>query len=169
MGGRPDGGADGASAREAARRRREDLDELLSSTFNTILRVEERALQNKLTRGLTIAEMHTIAAVGLHESNPMNVVAARLDVTLATLTTAVARLERKGFVRRSRSKEDRRKVLVSLTKSGRAAFRSHRLFHKSLVESALEGLTEEEERVFARALGKVKRFFDEESRRQSEA
>lgn len=151
---------------EAARERRASLDELLSSTFSTILRVEERALQNKVTRGLTIAEMHTIAAVGLYESNPMNVVAARLDVTLATLTSAVAKLERKGFVRRSRCEEDRRKVLVSLTKSGRAAFRSHRLFHRFMVESALEGLTEEEELVFARALGKVKRFFDDEAHRQ---
>lgn len=149
---------------DAARRRREDLDELLSSTFNTILRVEERALQNKLTNGLTITEMHTIAAIGLHERNPMNVVAARLDVTLATLTTAVAKLERKGFVERSRSEKDRRKVLVSLTKAGRAAYRSHRLFHRSMVESALEGLSEEEERVFARSLNKVKRFFDEQAR-----
>lgn len=164
------GAPQGQSAEEeAARERRASLDELLSSTFNTILRVEERALQNKVTRGLTIAEMHTIAAVGLYESNPMNVVAARLDVTLATLTSAVAKLERKGFVRRSRSQEDRRKVLVSLTKSGRAAYRSHRLFHRSMVESALEGLTEEEERVFARALGKVKRFFEDEYRRQEGA
>ena len=49
---------------DAARKRRKDLDELLTSTFTTILRVEERALQNKLTRGLTISEMHTIAAWG---------------------------------------------------------------------------------------------------------
>ena len=154
---------------DAARKRRKDLDELLTSTFTTILRVEERALQNKLTRGLTISEMHTIAAVGLYESNPMNVVAARLDVTLATLTTAVAKLERKGFVQRSRSKEDRRKVLVSLTKAGRGAFRAHRLFHRDMVESALQGLTEEEERVFADALGKVKRFFEEEARKQAGA
>ena len=41
---------------DAARKRRKDLDELLTSTFTTILRVEERALQNKLTRGLTISE-----------------------------------------------------------------------------------------------------------------
>lgn len=150
----------------AARRRREDLDELLSSTFNTVLRVEERALQNKITDGLTITEMHTIAAIGLYERNPMNVVAARLDVTLATLTTAVAKLERKGFVERSRSEEDRRKVLVSLTKAGRAAYRSHRLFHRTMVESALEGLTEEEERVLARSLNKVKRFFDEQAGEQ---
>ena len=113
--------------------------------------------------------MATIDAIGLYERNPMNVVAARLDVTLATLTTAVAKLERKGFVERSRSEEDRRKVLVSLTKAGRAAYRSHRLFHRTMVESALEGLSDEEELVLARSLNKVKRFFDEQAREQQAA
>lgn len=44
------------------------LDELLSSTFNSILRIEERSLNNRLTEGLSIAELHTICAVGLHEA-----------------------------------------------------------------------------------------------------
>lgn len=38
------------------------LDELLSSTFNSILRIEERSLNNRLTEGLSIAELHTICA-----------------------------------------------------------------------------------------------------------
>lgn len=108
---------------DASRRRREELDELLSGTFNSILRIEERSLDNRLTHGLTITEVHTIVAVGLHERNPMNVVAARLGVTLATLTTAVAKLVRKGFIERSRFEDDRRVVLVSLTKKGRQVLR----------------------------------------------
>ena len=78
------------------------VDTLLSDTFNSILRIEERSLKNRLTEGLSIAELHTIAAVGLHESNTMKVVAERLDVTMATLTAAVSKLERKGFVLRSK-------------------------------------------------------------------
>ena len=69
-------------------------------TFNSILRIEEQSLDNRLTHGLTITEVHTIVAIGLHERNPMNVVAARLGVTLATLTTAVSKLAGKGFVER---------------------------------------------------------------------
>ena len=146
---------------DASRRRREELDELLSGTFNSILRIEERSLDNRLTHGLTITEVHTIVAVGLHERNPMNVVAARLGVTLATLTTAVAKLVRKGFIERSRFEDDRRVVLVSLTKKGRQVLRAHNLFHHQMIDEALADLTEEEERVFAAALAKVKGFFDE--------
>ena len=86
------------------------IDELLTGTFNSVLRIEERVLENKLTRGLTITEIHAIVAVGYRESNPMNVVAARLGVTLATLTTTAARLEEKGYVVRTRDERDRRKA-----------------------------------------------------------
>ena len=133
----------------ASQRRREEIDDLLSGTFNSILRIEEQSLDNRLTHGLTITEVHTIVAIGLHERNPMNVIAARLNVTLATLTTAVNKLANKGFVERTRAEDDRRKVLVSLTKKGR-----------QVIDEALADLTEEEERVFAGALKKVKGFFD---------
>ena len=121
-----------AETGDAAAQRRADIDGLLSDTFNSILRIEERSLDNRLTHGLTITEVHTIVAVGLHEQNPMNVVAARLGVTLATLTTAVNKLVRKGFVERIRAEDDRRKVLVSLTKKGRQVFRAHNVFHRQM-------------------------------------
>lgn len=141
--------------------RRHRVNELLVETFNSILRVEENVVRNRLTEGLTIAEVHTIHAVGLHGSSPMNVIAARLDVTLATCTTAVGKLVDKGFAERSRSAADRRQVLVSLTKTGRQAYRVHELFHREMVDAAFADLTEEEEDVFVRALEKVKAFFEE--------
>ena len=149
---------DGSSGdADAVSKRREEIDDLLSGTFNSILRIEEQSLDNRLTHGLTITEVHTIVAIGLHERNPMNVIAARLNVTLATLTTAVNKLANKGFVERTRAEDDRRKVLVSLTKKGRQVLRA---FHHQMIDEALADLTEEEERVFAGALKKVKGFFD---------
>ena len=101
---------------------RADIDDLLSGTFNSILRIEERSLDNRLTEGLTITEVHTIVAIGMYEQNPMNVVAARLCVTMATLNAAVRKLVDKGFVRRTRDENDRRKVMVALTKKGRLVY-----------------------------------------------
>lgn len=150
-------------AADAPRGEKEVIDTLLSDTFNSILRIEERSLKNRLTEGLSIAELHTIVAVGLHETNPMKVVADRLDVTMATLTAAINKLERKGYVERTRSEVDRRQVLIQLTSKGRKAYRTHEQFHKKMVDAALDDLTDEEQEVFARAMGKVKAFFDEES------
>ncbi|HJF64870.1 MarR family transcriptional regulator [Slackia equolifaciens] len=144
---------------------RQEVNDLLVETFNSILRVEQDVLNNRLTESLTIAEIHTIHAVGLHDSSPMNVVAARLGVTLATLTASINKLVSKGFVTRSRSQADRRQVLVSLTAPGRSAYRTHELFHKQLVDAALSVLSPEEEAVFARSLVKVKEFFEEQEKR----
>lgn len=151
----------GSNRLDEARQRRLDLDDLLSGTFNSILRVEEQSLQNRIVDGLTITEVHTIVAIGYRESNPMNVVASRLDVTLATLNSAVNKLAKKGYVKRERSSSDKRKMLISLTVEGRKVYRAHRLFHKEMVEEALAELTEEEERILAKSLSKVKAFFDQ--------
>ena len=94
----------------------------------------------------------------------MSVIASRLDVTLASCTASVGKLVEKGYAERKRSEADRRQVLVTLTKSGRQAYRAHELFHKEMVDSALETLTPEEEEVFARGLLQVKEFFDNHAR-----
>lgn len=148
---------------------KELVDKMLTETFNSILRIEERSLNNRLTEGLSIAELHTIVAVGLHEVNPMKVVASRLGVTLATLTASMTKLERRGYVQRTRGEVDHRQVLVQLTSKGRKAFRAHDAFHKKMADSALEGLSSDEEAVLYNALAKVKHFFDQENQAAQEA
>lgn len=139
------------------------LDDLLSGTFNSVMRIEEKALDNRLTRGLTITEIHTIAAIGLYDENPMSVAADKLSVTLATLTSSVNKLEKQGFVKKRRSAEDRRCVLLSLTKRGREVYRAHRLFHEKMIAAALSDLTPQEEEVLARSMRQIKAFFDEQN------
>lgn len=150
--------AKGKSEKELAHK--QALDDLLTNTFNAVLRIEEQSISSRLTQGLTIAELHTLVAIGLHEKNPMKVVAERLNIRVASLTAAINKLEAKGFVERYRSEKDRRQVLVSLTTRGRKAFRAHERFHKRLVDDVLETLTDDEERVFMKALSTVKTFFD---------
>lgn len=144
--------------------RRRELDELLSTTFNAVLRTEEHAIRVPITEGLTITEIHTIVAVGLHERNTMGTVAARLSVALGTVTSTMNKLVAKGYVERTRDDEDRRKVLVSLTRRGREVFRVHSLFHRRMTDEALSGLSEDEQRVLAQALGKVKAYFEQQAR-----
>ncbi len=143
------------------------VSELLADSFTSVLSIEEFSLKNRLTEGLSISELRTIRAVGMYEQNPMNVIANRLDVTLATLTVAVTKLEKKGFVKRTRSEVDRRQVLVALTTKGKQAYRVHGLFYKRLINNAIEELSPEEEKVLAQALAKVKLFLDNEYEKMS--
>lgn len=147
---------------EFSKEEKELVNELLTSTFNSITRIEERSLKNRLTRDLSIAEIHTIEAIGMYDQKPMKDVANQLGVTLATVNAAVNKLERKGYVERKRGEQDRRQMLASLTSSGRKALRVHDMFHKRMIDSALSGLTHEESRAFARAVAGIKQFFDQE-------
>ena len=60
-----EGGLMDGSARDAdaVSKRREEIDDLLSGTFNSILRIEEQSLDNRLTHGLTITEVHTLSLI----------------------------------------------------------------------------------------------------------
>lgn len=138
------------------------LNELFSATFDSVLRIEEHALDNRLTAGLTIAELHTIAAIEVHGRKTMSAIAARLHVTLATVTTAVNKLEKKGYVERQRNPEDRRQVLVSLTGKGRRACRVHSMFHEKMVARALSSMDDAQTDALASALQHLVDFFNEE-------
>jgi DNA-binding MarR family transcriptional regulator len=50
---------------------------------------------------------------------PMTRMGSLLQVHPTSVTSAVDRLEKQGFVRRTRNEEDRRQVLASITEAGR--------------------------------------------------
>lgn len=52
------------------------------------------------------------------EAISMTDLAAHMGVTVATMSLAIDRLERKGYARRDRDREDGRRVLVRITASG---------------------------------------------------
>lgn len=60
---------------------------------------------------------------------PVSAIGARVLLTSGSMTTAVQRLEKKGYLRRERSADDARVVLVHLTTAGREliepAFETH--------------------------------------------
>lgn len=136
------------------------LNDLLVETFNIILKVEQEALHIYKVDDLSVAEVHTMDAIGDEEGRSMSEIAARLGVTVATVTVSVNRLVAKGYVRRGSSDEDRRVVVASLTETGRGVYDLHRKFHNDMVHYATRGLAEDEREVFARALGKIKEFFE---------
>lgn len=135
------------------------LNELLVHLFDDILKIEEKTLQNGALNDLSVTELHTIEAIGMYSERTMSEVAQDLKITVGTLTTAINKLIKKGYVERKRIEEDRRVVLVRLTKKGKLAYRLHEKFHNDMIRETISGLTEEEEYVLISALDKVNSFF----------
>ncbi|HCQ89085.1 MAG TPA: MarR family transcriptional regulator, partial [Clostridium sp.] len=116
------------------------LNELLVQTFNDILKIEQKALAESVLKDLSITETHTIEAIGMYEVKTMSEVAQSLKITVGTLTTAINKLVKKGYVERNRCEEDRRSVKIKLTRKGKLAYRIHEKFHHEMIKATVEGL-----------------------------
>lgn len=73
------------------------LNELLVSTFNEILTIEQTALKSGKLNDLSVTEIHTIEAIGMYKPRTMSEVAGDLGITVGTLTTAINNLVKKNL------------------------------------------------------------------------
>ncbi|MBE5965192.1 MAG: MarR family transcriptional regulator [Lachnospiraceae bacterium] len=141
------------------------INAFLVDVFNTILKAEEYSISRKYPR-LSVKEVHVIEAVcNLQDTdNRATAVAAKLRITPGTLTTAVSFLEKKGYLMRKRDAKDRRIVRIYPTDAAMAVYNYHEEFHKEMVDTLLEGLTDEEAKMFTKGLKHVTKFFKEKYR-----
>lgn len=135
------------------------INDVLVRLFNEIMDREEKAIITEEFKDISNNDMHIIEAIGIEEPRNMSTVAKSLSVTVGTLTIAVNSLVKKGYVKRVRSEEDRRVVLLSLPEKGRRAYQHHAQFHKQMVEAVMQNMTEEELSVLVRALQNLSAFF----------
>ena len=137
------------------------LNKLLVQLFNDILQNEKNAMNNTEFKDLSITEIHTIEAIGKEGNRTMGEIANDLRITVGTLTTAINRLIKKGYVERKRIEEDRRVVVVYLTESGKKVFDEHTLFHKEMIDEVAKNFEDYELKVLTKALSKVSEFFED--------
>ena len=134
---------------------------LLLNIYDKIERTQEKALLKGYFSDITKAEMNALDHIG-YNSRTMGETANLLGITTGTLTVAINRLVRKGYVERCRSEEDRRTVLLSLTRKGKLAYRMYRKFHRLLVEEVLDKLDDVEEETFIRMLDVINHYLNEQ-------
>ncbi|NLW10548.1 MAG: MarR family transcriptional regulator [Clostridiaceae bacterium] len=144
------------------------VNDLMLDIFDKILVTEEKALSKGYFKDLSVAEMHTLESIGLYDTKTMSETAAALGVTTGTLTVAVDRLVRKGYVKRHRDEHDRRVVRVQLTRQGKLAYRMHHKFHTLLVDRLVEPLDGAQRELFLNTLQSISDFVNEQSRKYNE-
>ena len=139
----------------------ETLNEVLVSLFRDVNDIEQKAIITSEFGDLTNNDMHVIEAIGIDEPKNMSTIARALSVTVGTLTISMNSLVKKGYVERTRSEEDRRVVLVSLSEKGEKAYLHHKIFHEKMVMAVLDSLNPQETKDLTKALLKLQRFFDD--------
>lgn len=120
-------------------------------------RLVEAASANGPHADLSMQELRVVEYLGDEGAHRMGELAEFLLLAVNSVTTLVDNLEKKQLVRRQRSEEDRRIVLVELTEAGQkiyaAAFQEKLL----LLRNMLSGLTDEEQDIFMVLFRKIAR------------
>ena len=120
---------------------REIINETLVHLFHEIQKLEEEAIITEDFKDLTNNDMHIIEAVGLEGGN-MSSIAAKLDITVGSLTTSMNSLVKKGYIRKIQSPSDH-----------------HAKFHEQMTDAVMAELGEEEVQVLGKTLKALTDFF----------
>lgn len=102
---------------------------------------------------LTYTQYITMMILWEHREMTVKELGERLYLDSGTLTPLLKKLETKGFIRRCRSEEDERSVIVSITEAGEA-LRERAVDVPAAMEQCVD-LTEEEAGQLYRLLGKI--------------
>ncbi len=135
------------------------LNRLLVDFFKFIMEIEEKKLITEEFSDITYNDMHVIEAIGMKEPQKMSQIARIMAVTTGTLTKAVDSLEKKHYVKRQRSEQDKRVVNITLTDRGVHAYRHHERFHQDMIAFVLNDISTEESLVLRQALERLMEYF----------
>lgn len=125
-----------------------DRDTLISELVDEMTAWSPRerinAFRSWLKGSLSLIHLHVLTVLEADGALPMSRLAETLDVSVASTTGIVGRMEERGLVERSHGKTDRRVVLVSPTAAGIAIFRDMTEHRREHLTKLLGRLTVEE-------------------------
>lgn len=117
-------------------------------------RISERILK-KHDVEINSAQGRIMFALWQKDGVSINELAKKTQLKKSTLTSMLDRLERMGYVRRQRSKKDRRKILIKRTEKDRTMEKKYvevseemtRLFYKGFSKSEIDRFEKDLERI----------------------
>jgi DNA-binding MarR family transcriptional regulator len=102
------------------------------------------AFRSWLKGSLSLIHLHVLTVLEADGPLPMSRVAEMLDVSVASTTGIIGRMEERGLVERSHDAADRRVVLVRPTAAGIAIFRDMTELRRQQLATLFERLTHDE-------------------------
>lgn len=134
-------------------------DESIRTTLEAVRRLvrglRSGARRSEAVTGLTSAELFILHALGAGPARSLNELADRTFTDQSSASPVVERLRQRGLLRRERSAEDGRRVVIALTPAGRAALASAPEAPQDAMVAALGRLSATDRRALARTLTRL--------------
>lgn len=123
--------------------------ERLADIIMVLQRCFIQRLSEQLTRGqVSFAQFFLLGHIGAHDALSMSEIAEKMSHSTAAATGLVDRLENLGYLQRSHAANDRRKVLVKITKKGKALVEQMRQDMVRNLSELMTQLTPEEQKAW---------------------
>lgn len=138
-----------------------ELNGIFNGIYDSIQRLEGQLLSQS-GQQLSISELHILETVWQHQASGCSIsdIAQEHQVTLPSMTIAVKKLEKKGYVVKHRSDTDGRVVYVKLTRMGEKVNSMHRYFHEHMIRAFIKGVDAEQKPVLLSALKNMASFIN---------
>jgi DNA-binding MarR family transcriptional regulator len=143
------------ASRRSARQR--TIDEVLAELTSENPRERVGAFRQWLKVSLSLVHLHVLTVLESDGPLSMSHLAEALDVSVASATGIVDRMEQRGLVERRREEDDRRVVLVHPTDAGDSVFRTIAEQRRQLLIPVLGRMTDEELESFLIGLRAMRR------------
>lgn len=138
-----------------------ELNQLLVCTYRDVGKLEEGMLHSVSGMEVSIGELHLMEAIGETKDRGLLIceLAQRVELTPPTVTVAINKLALKGYVLKTKSTQDKRSVIVTLTRLGKKVNAAHRYFHEQMVRNIEKLLTPAEREGMLRGMQTLNCFF----------
>lgn len=132
-----------------------NIEEIIEKLSQSMERYETETFKNSPLSNLTPTQIHYLDAI-FHLENPkVSELASHLNVSKPTVTFALNKMEKQGYVTKTQSDDDRRFFSIHLTPKGMELAKLHDEIHKSYSEFFKQALDENELETLEALLSKV--------------
>ena len=132
-----------------------NIEEIIEKLSQSMERYETEAFSNSPLSNLTPTQVHYLDAI-FHLKDPkVSELASYLNVSKPTVTFALNKMEKQGFVSKTQSDEDRRFFSIHLTSKGKELAKLHDEIHKNFADFFKQVLDKKELKALESLLGKV--------------
>jgi DNA-binding MarR family transcriptional regulator len=124
------------------------------------LRLARRLRQEKADDDVSESQMSVLAYLVRHDSQTPNALASWEHVSPPSMNRTLNSLEDAGYVTRTPSDDDRRKVIVTATDAGRRVVHETRRRRDAWLDQRLEALSGEERQALESAAGVMRKLLE---------
>ena len=135
---------------------KQDTSAYVLSTLRQIIRaidIHSRQLSKKY--GLTGPQLIVISEIGQYGTMTIGELARRVSLSQATVTTILDRLELKELAERTRDRQDKRRVYVSITDKARTILETHPNFLQEAFVRRFNALEEWEQTLILSSIQRI--------------